>query len=74
MKRMSMQQRIEQVSCPSCGAGPGKSCTSQYPRAASPDTMFLRKNNYCHAARKKLYEKRGRPVHHKPWPVGPSPT
>ncbi len=65
---MGPKESIQQVSCPSCGAGPRQRCVSVKNGKVIDDEAHAR-YHMCHIARYKLYEKRGRPIQHKNWPI-----
>ena len=65
---MGPKESIQQVSCPSCCAGPRQRCISIKTGKPIDDDQHAHLH-MCHIARVKLFEKRGRPIQHKNWPV-----
>jgi predicted RNA-binding Zn-ribbon protein involved in translation (DUF1610 family) len=67
-RAVTPKELIMQVTCPSCGAGKQRRCFSVKNGKYLTDEKYER-YHYCHHARWKLYEKRGRPIDHDNWPV-----
>lgn len=68
---MTERDKIELVTCPTCGAIPGDYCLSVKGEQLVSNHFYAQR--YCHIARQRLSETRP-PLNHTAWPVGRSPA